>query len=54
MAQHLNAFLDPIRARRRFYQERPGLVEEIVMAGNDQARRNAGRTMEEVRAAIKF
>jgi tryptophanyl-tRNA synthetase len=54
MAQHLNAFLDPIRARRRYYQERPGLVEEIVTAGNDLARRNAARTMEEVRAAIKF
>jgi len=25
--QHLNAFLDPIRERRRFYQERPGLVK---------------------------
>jgi len=54
MAQHLNAFLDPIRERRRFYQERPGLVEEIITAGSDQARQAARRTMEEVRAAIKI
>ncbi|MCK7515875.1 MAG: hypothetical protein MZV70_75840 [Desulfobacterales bacterium] len=38
MARHLNAFLDPIRERRRFYQERPGRVEEIITAGSDKAR----------------
>lgn len=54
MAQHLNAFLDPIRARRRYYQERPGLVEEIITAGNDKARQVARQTMEDVRAAIKL
>jgi tryptophanyl-tRNA synthetase len=54
MAQHLNAFLDPIRERRRFYQERPGRVTEIITAGSDQARQSARRTMEEVRAAIKI
>jgi len=32
MAGYLNAFLDPIRERRRFYVERPGLVEEIIAA----------------------
>jgi tryptophanyl-tRNA synthetase len=54
MAQYLNAFLDPIRERRLFYQERPRLVEEIISAGNDQARQTARQTMEDVRAAIKL
>jgi tryptophanyl-tRNA synthetase len=54
MAQHLNAFLDPIRERRRFYQERPGLVAEIIAAGNDRARQTARQTMDEVRTAIKL
>ena len=54
MAQYLNAFLDPIRERRRFYQERPQLVEEIITAGSDQARRTAQQTMAEVRAAIQL
>jgi tryptophanyl-tRNA synthetase len=54
MAQHLNAFLDPMRERRRYYQERPGRVEEIIAAGCDKARQSAGRTMEEVRAAVKL
>lgn len=54
MAGHLNAFLEPIRERRRFYLERPGLVEEIITAGSDKARQTACRTLEEVRAAIKL
>jgi tryptophanyl-tRNA synthetase len=54
MAGHLNAFLEPIRERRRFYLERPGLVEEIITAGSDTARQTACRTLEEVRAAIKL
>jgi tryptophanyl-tRNA synthetase len=54
MAGYLNAFLDPIRERRRFYLERPGLVEEIITAGSDKARHTAIRTMEEVRAAVKI
>jgi len=54
MAGHLNAFLDPIRERRRFYLERPGLVEEIITAGSDKARQTARRTLEEVRAAVKL
>jgi tryptophanyl-tRNA synthetase len=54
MAKYLNAFLDPIRERRRYYEERPGRVEEIITAGSDTARATACRTMEEVRAAIKL
>jgi len=35
MAKHLNAFLDPIRERRRYYEERPERVREIITAGTD-------------------
>ncbi len=54
MAENLNAFLDPIREKRRYYQERPGLVEEIIAAGRAKAGQTAGRTMDEVRAAVKL
>jgi tryptophanyl-tRNA synthetase len=54
MAANLNAFLDPIREKRRYYQERPGLVEEIIAAGRAKAGEAAGRTMAEVRAAVKL
>jgi tryptophanyl-tRNA synthetase len=54
MADTLNAFLDPIREKRRYYQERPGLVEEIMAAGRAKAQQTARRTMDEVRAAINL
>jgi tryptophanyl-tRNA synthetase len=54
MAKHLNAFLDPIRTQRRYYEERPDRVQAIITAGSDKARETACRTMEEVRAAIKL
>src|SRR5512143_283573 len=34
MAKHLNAFLDPIRERRRYFEERPGRVAEIITEGS--------------------
>jgi len=54
MAGHLNAFLDPIRERRRYYQQHPDLVRQIIDAGTEKARETARRTMEEVRAAVKL
>jgi tryptophanyl-tRNA synthetase len=54
MAASLNAFLEPIRERRRFYQEHPEQVAEIIAAGSDAARQTARNTMEEVRGAMKL
>lgn len=54
MADALNAFLDPIRDQRRFYQERPDRVEEIMAAGRAKAQQTARLTMEAVRAAVKL
>ena len=54
MADRLNLFLDPIRAQRRHYQERPEVVAEIIAAGRAKAQQTARRTMEEVRAAVKL
>ena len=50
----LNAFLDPIRERRAFYEGRPGLVEEVVMSGSEQARAEAGETLRRAREAMGF
>jgi tryptophanyl-tRNA synthetase len=52
MAKGLIAALSPIREQRAYYEARPELVEEIMMAGSDKARQTARQTMEEVRAAI--
>ena len=54
MARGLIAALEPIRDKRAFYEARPDLVEEIMAAGSDTARRVAQQTMEDVRAAVKI
>jgi tryptophanyl-tRNA synthetase len=50
----LDAFLEPIRARRAEYASKPERVREIVMEGTRKGRELAQHTMEEVRAAMKI
>ncbi len=50
----LQAFLAPIRERRAEYAARPRLVDEILAAGSERARREAAQTLHEVRAAMKL
>lgn len=52
LARALNAFLDPIRARRAEFGARAGLIEEILHAGNERMRQIARSTMEQVREAM--
>ena len=54
MAQNLIAALEPIREKRKYYGDRPALVEDIITTGSNKARKVAQRTMEEVRAAAKI
>lgn len=54
MAENLIKGLAPIHERRRYYLERPELVDRIVSEGNTKARRVAQQTMQQVRAAIKI
>ncbi len=54
MAENLIRALEPIREKQAFYRDRPRLVDEIMMAGNERARAVARQTMEEVRAAVKL
>jgi len=54
MAQGLIQALAPIREKRAYYEQRPELVQEIMVAGSNQARIIACETMEVVRAAVKI
>ena len=54
MAENLIRALEPIREKQAYYRDRPRLVDEIMMEGNERARAVACRTMEEVRAAVKL
>jgi len=52
MADRLANALAPIREKRRYYEARPELVEEIITAGSDCARDTARKTIEEVRQVV--
>jgi tryptophanyl-tRNA synthetase len=52
MARNLIEALAPIREKRRYYEERPQRVEQIIEEGCARARIVARNTMAEVRAAI--
>ena len=50
----LEAFLGPVRARRAEFAAKPRIVEEILAAGSERARREATETLHEVRHAMKL
>lgn len=50
----LNETLDPIRERRKYYENRIGEVYEILRRGSEEARKAASQTLAEVRAAMKI
>ena len=50
----INGMLDPIRANRVFYEERPELVREILMTGTEKVRGVAKVVMKEIRDAMSI
>ena len=52
LARAINAFLDPVRERRAHYEQRPGLVEEVLLEGTRKMQAEAALTMEAVYAAM--
>jgi tryptophanyl-tRNA synthetase len=54
MAQNLIKALEPIRRKREDYKAHPDLVDDVIKAGGDKARRVARQTMEAVRAVMKI
>jgi tryptophanyl-tRNA synthetase len=54
LADALNRYLDPIRARRAAVLARPGYVRELLIEGSRRARTVAEQTMARVREAVKI
>ncbi|HHV62192.1 MAG TPA: tryptophan--tRNA ligase [Firmicutes bacterium] len=54
LARALNQVLEPIREKRRALMANPDLVEDILRDGARKARAVAGRTLEEVRSAMRI
>ncbi len=52
MAENLIGALAPIREKRKYFEERPEMVREIIASGNQKARAVARQTMVDVRGAI--
>lgn len=46
--------LAPIREKRKYYEDRPELVREILMEGTKKAQKEAAKTMEKVKRAMKL
>lgn len=54
MAENLVNALAPIRQKRKYYEERPEMVQEIIATGNHKAKSVARKTMKEVRSAVRI
>ena len=54
LAQNINKFLKPIREKRKYYEERPELVEKYLMEGTKKAQNTAKETMKRVKKAMKL
>ena len=54
LAHNINEFLNPIREKRKYYEERPELVEKILIEGTNKARKTAKETMKKVKKAMKL
>lgn len=52
LAAAINRFLDPIRERRAELESRPRMVEEVLEAGSERARREADETLRMMKDAM--
>ena len=54
VAEKVNSFLEPIRAKRAFFEARPSIVKEAVREGNSRTLQEAKETISLVREAMHF
>jgi len=54
LAAKINAFLDPIRERRAFFEARPSIIREAIQEGNERTRMEGKETLGLVREAMHF
>ena len=54
LAKNIIEKLRPIREKRKYYEERPELLDEILKEGTEKARKIAKETMRKVKEAMKL
>jgi tryptophanyl-tRNA synthetase len=54
LAAKINAFLDPIREHRAFFEARPSIIREAIREGNERTSKEGEQTIGLVRGAMHF
>ena len=54
LAKNIIDFLEPMREKRKYYEERPELVDELLKSGTAKARETAKETMKKVKKAMRL
>ncbi len=54
LAENIINFLKPIKEKRKYYEERPKLVDEILLEGTKRAQKEAKETMKKIKKAMKL
>ena len=54
LAKNIIDFLEPIREKRKYYEERPELVDELLINGTEKARKTAKETIKKVKKAMRL
>ena len=54
LAKNIIDSLEPIREKRKYYEERPELVEKMLIQGTNKARETAKETMKKVKKAMRL
>ena len=54
LAQKVNSRLQEIRETRKYYEEHPKIVKDIILSGSEKARKTARETLDKVREAVKI
>ncbi|MBR3133028.1 MAG: tryptophan--tRNA ligase [Clostridia bacterium] len=54
LAENISEYLRPIREKRKYYEEHPEVVDQILIEGTNRARKKAQETMKRVKGAMKL
>lgn len=54
LINNMNKYLEPMRERRKYYEEHPEIVDEILIKGTHEARKKAKEVMNKIKKSMKI
>jgi len=54
LANNIIKYLEPIKSKRKYYEEHPEIVDKILIEGTKRARKRAKLTIEKVKKSMKI